>query len=100
MLVNPARVEALCQEIGEDDFPEVLEMFLSESAQVVARLQEAADPAAVSADMHFLKGSALTMGLDDLAAFCLTAEQGAALDPVALADLFERSRAALLALKI
>lgn len=95
MLVNPARVEALCQEIGEDGFPEVLEMFLSESAQVVARLQEATDPAAIAADLHFLKGSALTMGLDDLAAYCLRVEQGAAFDPATLADLFERSRAAL-----
>lgn len=95
MLVNPARVEALCQEIGEDGFPEVLEMFLSESAQVVARLQGATDPVAIAADLHFLKGSALTMGLDDLAAYCLQAEQGGGHDPAVLADLFARSRAAL-----
>ena len=98
MLVNPARVEALCQEIGEDGFPEVLEMFLSESAQVVARLQGTTDPAAIAADLHFLKGSALTMGLDELAAYCLRVEQGAAFDPSVLDDLFTRSRAALLAL--
>lgn len=95
MLVNPARVEALCQEIGEDGFPEVLEMFLSESAQVVARLQGANDPVAIAADLHFLKGSALTMGLDDLAAYCLQAEQGGRFDPAVLADLFTRSRAAV-----
>lgn len=95
MLVNPARVQALCQEIGEDAFPEVLEMFLSETAQVVARLRGMTDPAAIAADMHFLKGSALTMGMDDLATYCMGVEQGAPFDPARLEDLFARSRAAL-----
>ena len=95
MLVNPARVQALCQEIGEDGFPDVLEMFISESAQVVARLRDMTDPVAIAADMHFLKGSALTMGMDDLAAYCMGVEQGGAFDPDMLEDLFTRSRAAL-----
>lgn len=98
MLVNPARVQALCQEIGEDAFPEVLELFLSESAEVVARLQRASDPQAIAADLHFLKGAALTMGLEDLADLCRRGEAGGSVDPARLADLFARSRAALLAL--
>ena len=99
MLVNPVRVQALCQEIGEDGFPEVLELFIAESAQVVARLRGLGDPAAIAADMHFLKGSALTMGLDDLAAYCMGVEQGDTLDPAVLEDLFARSRAALVELR-
>lgn len=99
MLVNPARVQALCQEIGEDGFPEVLEMFVAESAQVVARLRGLGDPAAIAADVHFLKGSALTLGLDDLAAYCAQVEQGGRLDLARLEALFDLSRAALAELR-
>ncbi|PLL14563.1 histidine kinase [Tabrizicola sp. TH137] len=100
MLVNPIRVQSLRDEIGAEAFPDVLALFLEESAQVVARLRAMDDPVAMAADLHFLKGSALTMGLEDLADCCRRVEQGQSFDPAALADLFARSRAALARLEV
>ncbi|WP_434616400.1 Hpt domain-containing protein [Tabrizicola sp. M-4] len=98
MLVNAERLAALRAEIGEDGFEEVLEMFLKESDEVVARLAAPSIPESIEADLHFLKGTALTLGMDDLADMCRRGEQGAAVDPAALADLYRRSCAALPAL--
>lgn len=93
MLVNHERICALRSEVGDDGFGEVVSLFLEESDEVFARLigRSAAD---VSADVHFLRGSALTLGLDDLAEWCARHEQRP-LQPqdfAELADLYRRSR--------
>lgn len=97
MLVNRERLSALRDEIGEDGFEEVLEMFLRESEEVVARLSAQAEGTMSEADLHFLKGSALTLGFDDLADLCRQSEIGAVVAPDALQDVWARSRAALVA---
>ena len=98
MLVNAERLAALRDEIGAEGFDEVLGLFLRESDEVVARLAGPIPAEAVEADLHFLKGTALTLGLDDLAEMCRQGEQGATVDPAALADLYRRSCAAMPAL--
>ena len=95
MLVNQERLGALRGEIGEDGFDDVLEMFLAESDEVVARLAGQAVGAMSEADLHFLKGSALTLGLDRLAELCRQCETGPQVHPSALADLYRQSRAAI-----
>lgn len=95
MLVNRERLAALRGEIGEDGFEEVVEMFLRESEEVVARLGGQRAGAMSEADLHFLKGSALTLGFDDLADLCRQSEAGVAVQPATLQDVWARSRAAL-----
>lgn len=94
MLVNRDRLAALRGEIGEDGFDEVVDMFLRESEEVVARLGAQSLGGLSEADLHFLKGSALTLGFDDLADLCRQSETGAAVHPATLQDVWERSRAA------
>lgn len=97
MLVNKERLAALRGEIGEDGFEEVLQLFLRESEEVVARLSAQMEGRLSDADMHFLKGSALTLGFDDLADLCRRSETGAAVAPGDLQQLWLRSRDALAA---
>ncbi len=95
MLVNRERLAALRGEIGEDGFEEVVELFLRESEEVVARLGAQGPGAMSEADLHFLKGSALTLGFDELAALCRQSEAGEAVHPAELQEVWARSRAAL-----
>jgi histidine phosphotransfer protein HptB len=95
MLVNRDRLAALRGEIGEDGFDEVVDLFLRESEEVVARLGTQRQGGLSEADLHFLKGSALTLGFDDLADLCRQSETGAEVHPATLQDVWERSRAAL-----
>jgi HPt (histidine-containing phosphotransfer) domain-containing protein len=67
-------------------------MFLDEADQAARAL--AADPAPdeVEAQLHFLKGSALNLGLSDLAAICQDGERKAAAGYGALVDLAQVTR--------
>ena len=65
-MIDWSRVQELRREIGEEGFAEVVELFLDEVETVIGRL--AAGSGNISAeDMHFLKGSALNLGLQNLA---------------------------------
>jgi HPt (histidine-containing phosphotransfer) domain-containing protein len=91
-MIDWKRVEELQREIGADGFAEVAQMFLDEADQAARAL--AADPAPdeVEAQLHFLKGSALNLGLSDLAAICQDGERKAAAGYGALVDLAQVTR--------
>ena len=94
MLVDVTRLRDLRDEVGEDGYEEVLALFLAESDEVVDRLaQEGRDPPA--ADLHFLKGIALNLGFDALAALCRKGERGEGFDPQSLRLTYAQTRAAL-----
>lgn len=95
MLLNVERLDTLRDEIGADGFEDVVAMFLKESDEVVARLLAGGPGASFDADLHFLKGNAMTLGFDDLVELCRKGAAGAGLDLGALADLYRQSRAAL-----
>lgn len=65
------------QEIGEDDFAEVAEMFLDEMADALSVLCDAPGTAGTDA-FHSLRGSALNLGFADFATACAEAEKRAA----------------------
>jgi histidine phosphotransfer protein HptB len=73
-LTDWQRVDDLASEIGADAVVEVVTMFLEETDEVMARL---AGGAPTTEDYHFLKGSALNLGLTDLATLCQLGEQEA-----------------------
>ncbi|PIE16580.1 MAG: histidine kinase [Rhodobacterales bacterium] len=86
------RVNELRDEIGADDFQEVVEIFLEEVDEVIERLKETPDPACYEQDMHFLKGSALNLGFAQFSELCQSYETAAAngkTDVVCLGPLFE-----------
>lgn len=101
-MIDWKRVEELKEEIGADGFVEVADMFLDEAEGAVQALVAGLPPDEVEGQLHFLKGSALNLGLSDLAAICQEGErkaaagQGAAVDTAQLAAIYQASRAGLL----
>jgi HPt (histidine-containing phosphotransfer) domain-containing protein len=73
-MIDWQRVETLREEVGPEDFAEVVELFLEEVDEVMRRLAAAPDPARLGDDLHFVKGSALNLGFAELGALCQAAE--------------------------
>lgn len=96
-MINWAHVDELKAEMGEA-FDEVVAMFLEEAGEVVARLENSAEPARYQADLHFLKGAALNLGFDRFAELCAEGEATAAAgqpEQVALPEITESYRASV-----
>ena len=89
-MISWDRVNELKDEIGEEDFAEVADMFLEEVDEVITRLKSNPVPEQFEADLHSLKGSALNLGFEALSKLCQQGEVLAAngeyaavsLDPV------------------
>ena len=77
-MIDWERVADLRSEVGEDDFFEVVDLFLEEVEEVIDRLTSSPEPARFEDDLHFLKGSALNLGFRHFSALCQTGEKLAA----------------------
>ncbi len=101
-MIDWKRVEELREEIGEEDFAEVAGMFLEEADQTIGAMGHGLAADEVGDQLHFLKGSALNLGLSDLAAVCQDGErraaagEGAQVDLSRIAAIYHASRAALM----
>lgn len=74
-MIDWTRVTELCEEIGSDDFQEVVDLFLSEVEETLEQMQAEEDACALQATLHFLKGSALNLGFVGLAKLCQAGEK-------------------------
>lgn len=96
-MIDWTRVTDLREEIGDEEFPEIAALFLEEADHALARFDGGNDAAG---DLHFLKGSALTLGFSDLVTDCERGEallhEGKSVDPDALRQVYRASRAAFL----
>lgn len=101
-MIDWKRIAELKEEIGADGFDEVADMFLDEAEGAVRALVAGLPAEEVEGQLHFLKGSALNLGLSDLAAICQEGEQkaaagqGGAVDTAEVAAIYRASRASLL----
>jgi HPt (histidine-containing phosphotransfer) domain-containing protein len=101
-MIDWKRVAELREEIGADGFAEVADMFLDEAEGAVRALMAGLAPGEVEGQLHFLKGSALNLGLADLAAICQEGERkaaaghGAEVDAAQVAAVYQASRDRLL----
>ena len=101
-MIDWKRVDELRDEIGVDGFAEVTDMFLEEAEGAVRALLRGLTADEVEGQLHFLKGSALNLGLSELAAICQDGErlaavgEGALVDVRLVASVYRASRAALL----
>lgn len=68
------RVTELHDEIGAEDFADIVEVFLEEVDEIIAGLAAGAAPPDLGASLHLLKGSALNLGFSTLAAMCSAGE--------------------------
>ena len=88
-MIDWERVADLRAEVGEEDFAEVVELFLEEVEEVVARLRAAPNPARFEDDLHFLKGSALNLGFRSFSGLCQTGEKQAATGQAAAVNIVQ-----------
>ncbi|OYX21473.1 MAG: hypothetical protein B7Z04_02900 [Rhodobacterales bacterium 32-66-9] len=101
-MIDWKRVDELKDEIGADGFAEVADMFLDEAEGAVTALLRGIPADEVEGQLHFLKGSALNLGLSELAAICQDGErraaagEGALVDVALVASVWRASRAGLL----
>ena len=77
-MIDWDRVAELRQEVGAEDFDEVVTLFLEEVQEVADRLTRTPDLARLEADLHFVKGSAYNLGFERLGALCTAGERLAA----------------------
>ncbi|NCO20685.1 MAG: Hpt domain-containing protein [Rhodobacterales bacterium] len=73
-MIDWARITQLRDDIGEDDFDEIVTLFLAEVDEMITRLSNGFDANTLAADLHFLKGSALNLGFRTLASLCQKGE--------------------------
>ena len=73
-MIDWHRVGELRDDVGAEDFDDVVELFLEEVAEVIERLESAPDPTQFEAVLHFLKGSALNVGFSALGKICSDGE--------------------------
>ena len=68
-MIDWARVNELREEIGAEDFGEVVDLFLEEGEEVIGRVERMRDDE-IGGALHFLKGMALNLGFAELARLC------------------------------
>ncbi|MFW8593844.1 Hpt domain-containing protein [Cribrihabitans neustonicus] len=76
-MIDWPRVKELREEVGPEDFGEVVEIFLEEVESALEKLR-AGNRSQLEQDLHFLKGSALNLGFEQFSALCLEGEREAA----------------------
>lgn len=102
-MIDWSRVNELREEVGAEDFDEVVDLFLEEVEEVIGRLNQAPDRARLEQDLHFLKGSALSLGFTTFSSLCQDGERQSAAgqaDSVNVPEIvaeFERSKAVFIA---
>ncbi|WP_434289737.1 Hpt domain-containing protein [Celeribacter sp. SCSIO 80788] len=76
-MIDWNRVAELRDEVGAEDFREVVDLFLEEVDEAIARMQSMPDTASLEQDLHFLKGSSLNLGFAAFSALCRDGERAA-----------------------
>ncbi|MHA7887237.1 MAG: Hpt domain-containing protein [Roseicyclus sp.] len=97
-MIDRHRLNALREDIGEEDFADVVCLFIGEIGEKLTQLQ-AAPQGATADDFHFLRGSAVNLGLTAFAEACTGAEgacrAGQPPDVAGVARAFAAAMAAL-----
>lgn len=71
------QVNTLCEEVGDDVFASVFDVFLEEVEEALGGLAQIQDPKQLEAALHFLRGSALSLGFNEFARLCGDGEKQA-----------------------
>ncbi len=77
-MIHWPRVQQLRDEVGPEEFDEVVDIFLDEVQEVIARLHADTKRNDLEQNLHFLKGSALSLGFDHFSKLCQDGERQAA----------------------
>ncbi len=102
-MIDWDRVATLREEVGAEDFREVVDLFLDEVDATIDALAAQARHDDLEEKLHFLKGSALSLGFHSFSDLCQAGEVAASKTADADVDLdeilrcYSESRAAFLA---
>jgi HPt (histidine-containing phosphotransfer) domain-containing protein len=102
-MINWDKVSELREEIGAEDFGEVVEIFLEEVDEAITELGKPGAEGTLETQLHFLKGSALNLGFADFSNRCQAGESAAGngqedeVDLPAIIKCYEASKAEFLA---
>ncbi|WP_170515439.1 Hpt domain-containing protein [Ruegeria atlantica] len=102
-MIDWSRVRQLRDEVGASEFEEVVQIFLDEVQEAIDRLHQDTARLELEQNMHFLKGSALSLGFDRFSKLCQDAERNAAagkasdVDLPAILTVYDTSKAEFLA---
>ncbi|WP_424972193.1 Hpt domain-containing protein [Dinoroseobacter sp. S76] len=77
-MIDWNRVRELQDEIGADDFGEIVEVFMEEVETAIGQLPDADKGADLEALMHLIKGCAWNLGFRALGKLCADGEAAAA----------------------
>lgn len=80
-MIDWDRVAALREEVGPEDFEEVVELFLQEVDEEIDLLSGIIGQEGLAEKLHFLKGSALSLGFSEFSGLCQTGESALSEDP-------------------
>lgn len=97
-MIRWSRVTELREEVGHDDFTEVVDLFLEEVGDVIEKLRRTDSSIDLEQELHFLKGSALSLGFEHFSDLCQDGENRAAggravdVDLPAIINSFDESK--------
>ncbi|MEE4187597.1 MAG: Hpt domain-containing protein [Roseobacter sp.] len=86
-MIDWNRVAALREEVGPEDFDEVVELFLQEVDEEIETLTVTTAADGLAEKLHFLKGSALSLGFREFSSLCQSGEMSLSQNPEAEIDL-------------
>lgn len=76
-MIDWDRVNELQEEVGQEDFEEIVTLFLEEVDEATANLSDMLAGDALADALHFLKGCSLNLGFRELARLCEAGETAA-----------------------
>ena len=86
-MIDWKRVADLKEELGDDDFLEVVPLFFEEVSEIIERLKQNANLDQLERDLHSLKGSASNLGFTEFSMLCNRGESMAAKGDAASVDI-------------
>lgn len=73
-MIDWERIKNLRDEVGNEDFDDVVEIFIEEVGEMIDRLRSAPQIETLGDDLHALKGSALNLGFCTFSDLCQSGE--------------------------
>ena len=73
-MIDWIRIDELRDEVGQDDFGDIVGVFFEEVQEALENLRRADTVVTLLGQLHFLLGSALNLGVSDFAAICRNEE--------------------------
>lgn len=86
-MIHWPRVQQLRDEVGTDEFDDVVRIFFEEVEEMIERIKSDPDRTRLEQNLHFLNGGAASLGFQSFADLCQKGELSAAAGSAQAVDL-------------